>query len=226
VLIINNIYDFQVVLNASVSVICILTLIVELFVFKPGILYGYMILTLLQAIISWPMVITLIIWERKYMLPTPPSRGHGIILLLFWTGVFALQNLMILNIQNPQWFFEFKNFQDAIYFSLFLARYICLGGIFLLGLKAPGIPSIRHSESYSRLNLPDDSNASQPSPFSNLWKKLKMLAPFMWPSKSIGLQLCVISSVSLLIFGRLTNVFVPLYSKKIGEFRIFFQIKI
>jgi ATP-binding cassette subfamily B (MDR/TAP) protein 6 len=210
------------VLNGVIPVISVVTVFIELFVFKPGIMYGVTILSLCQALIAWPMVWVLIMWERKYMLPAPPARGHGIILLLFWTGMFALQNLSFFNINNPSWFFQLKTFKDIILFSLFIAKYSALGGVFVLGLKAPGIPSIRHSESFTRLHPSGeedgnaDNNSSQGSPFRNLGKKIKLLAPFIWPSKSALLQFYVVVSVGLLVLGRLTNVFVPLYSKKIG----------
>ncbi len=118
----------QVVLIVALPMACLLTLLTELFVFKPGIMYGYMILLILQALIAWPISLVLIVWERNYMLPAPPSRGHGIILLLFFTAMFAMQNLELLNIKNQQWFFKLKDFQDGIYFSLFLIRYLCTGG--------------------------------------------------------------------------------------------------
>ncbi len=39
----------------------------------------------------------------------------------------------------------------------------------------------------------------------------------MWPKKSIGLQLRVILCILILVGVRVTNVFVPLYSKKIVD---------
>jgi len=212
---------FKMILNGMVPIISLMILFVKLYILQPGIMYGYMILSLLQAVIVWPMVCILILWERKYMLPTPPSRGHGIILLIFWTGLFALENLMFLNLKDPDWFFQLKTFKDIVLFSMFTARYVVIGSIFFLGLKAPGIPSVRNSDSFTRLHPDGDEgnsqSSSQGSPFRNIWSKIKMLAPFMWPSKSIKLQLHVIISVGLLIMGRLTNIYVPLYSKKIGK---------
>lgn len=117
----------QMIMNGVVPLISLMILFVRLFVLKPGIMYGYMILSVLQSVIVWPIVCVLILWERKYMLPTPPSRGHGIILLIFWTGVFALENLMFLNIRDPQWFFQLKTFKDIVLFSLFIARYVLTG---------------------------------------------------------------------------------------------------
>lgn len=49
-------------------------------------------------------------------------------------------------------------------------------------------------------------------------RKVKMIAPFVWPKKSLALQLRVIACILLVIAGRVANVYVPLYSAKIGIF--------
>lgn len=46
---------------------------------------------------------------------------------------------------------------------------------------------------------------------------MKKLLPFLWPKKNIFLQLRVISCFVLLIGGRVINLYVPLYNKKIGK---------
>jgi ATP-binding cassette, subfamily B (MDR/TAP), member 6 len=55
------------------------------------------------------------------------------------------------------------------------------------------------------------------STFRNGWKKLKTLMPFLWPKKSFLLQSRVIFCFFLLFLGRVINVFVPLYHKKIVD---------
>lgn len=47
--------------------------------------------------------------------------------------------------------------------------------------------------------------------------KMKMIGPMLWPRGSILLQLCVIASALLLVLGRVCNLFVPIYYKKIGK---------
>jgi len=44
-----------------------------------------------------------------------------------------------------------------------------------------------------------------------------MLWPFMWPKGSLTLQLTVLICVGLLVAGRVANLFLPIYYKKIGE---------
>lgn len=43
-----------------------------------------------------------------------------------------------------------------------------------------------------------------------------MIAPFIWPKKSLALQLRVVACILLVVAGRVANVYVPLYSAKIG----------
>lgn len=43
-----------------------------------------------------------------------------------------------------------------------------------------------------------------------------MISPFIWPKKSLTLQLRVVICILLVIAGRVANVYVPVYSAKIG----------
>lgn len=47
-----------------------------------------------------------------------------------------------------------------------------------------------------------------------------LLVPYMWPRGSVGLQALVILCVGLLGLERVINVFVPIYSRNIGETRL------
>ncbi|KAG7163685.1 ATP-binding cassette sub-family B member 6-like 1 [Homarus americanus] len=60
-------------------------------------------------------------------------------------------------------------------------------------------------------------NNSQGSTWRNTWKKLRILLPFMWPKKNVLLQLAVIMCFVLLLAGRVTNVYVPLFYKLIVD---------
>ena len=101
-------------------------------------------------------------------------------------------------------------------------RYIFTVVTFILGIKAPGI----RQEYNSRTPILDEEtpleneprvSASQGSTWRNIWKKITTLLPYMWPKKSVGLQLRVVMCIVLLIGVRVTNVFVPIYSKKIVD---------
>lgn len=42
------------------------------------------------------------------MLPTAPGRGHSVTLLLFWTFLFAAENMAFMNLRRDDWWFHMK----------------------------------------------------------------------------------------------------------------------
>jgi len=72
--------------------------------------------------------------------------------------------------------------------------------------------------------LSGSQQQEQQSTWSGIWRKVVMLWPFMWPKGSVPLQLSVIACVFLLIAGRVANLFLPLYYKKIGELMLWHQL--
>ena len=62
----------------------------------------------------------------------------------------------------------------------------------------------------------ENDPVNQGSTFRNAWKKMKTLAPFLWPRKDIFLQFRVIFCFVLLVAGRVINLYVPIFSKMIG----------
>ena len=55
------------------------------------------------------------------------------------------------------------------------------------------------------------------STWQGIVRKVSMLLPFVWPRGSLPLQICVIACVALLVAGRVANLYIPLYYKKIGN---------
>lgn len=98
--------------------------------------------------------------------------------------------------------------------GLFIGRYITTLLIFFIGLKAPGIPYPTNDE-YQNLNAENQENVST---WRDSLKKIRTLFPFLWPKKDAWLQFRVIICFVLLLGGRIINVYVPIYNKKIGEF--------
>lgn len=94
-------------------------------------------------VLSYVMAICLIVKERFYQLPAvPTTRGHGIVLLIFFTLTFVAQNLALVNINSKDWWFEMGSREDRVEMTLFVTRYICTLLTFALGLNAPGITSV------------------------------------------------------------------------------------
>ncbi|GMR44232.1 hypothetical protein PMAYCL1PPCAC_14427 [Pristionchus mayeri] len=61
------------------------------------------------------------------------------------------------------------------------------------------------------------SNAANRSTWAGFSRKCALMAPYVWPKKSLGLQLRVAVCLFLLLFGRLINVALPLYNKWIVD---------
>ena len=55
------------------------------------------------------------------------------------------------------------------------------------------------------------------STWSNVLSKVKLMVPYVWPKGNVMLQLTVILCLIILGAGRVLNVFVPIYSKYIGD---------
>lgn len=104
--------------------------------------------------------------------------------------------------------------------GLFISRYITTLLIFVIGLKAPGLSS-PYTQQQDEEPL-TDNNTQNRSAFSNAWKKIKTLAPYIWP-KQFGLQIKVILCVMLLIGGRVVKLFLPIYRKNIGKINNLFH---
>lgn len=59
---------------------------------------------------SYLFALALIEQERFNQLPSVPVRGHGIVLLLFFTLIFITENLAFINIRHEDWWFHFKRY--------------------------------------------------------------------------------------------------------------------
>ena len=181
--------------------------------------YGYEILDLVGNIVTWPICVALILVERRFQLPTSPGHGHGVILLLTWTLAFIFANLSLLSVNQHEWFFHLETVGDKVEFGLWIVRYAATIAVFAVGIKAPGISQARDYVQQINEDDPEQQrrSASEGSTWRGLWRKLRVLLPYLWPKKSYLLQLNVILCFILLAGVRVANVFVPIYYKKIVD---------
>lgn len=105
----------------------------------------------------------------------------------------------------------FSRLPDKVETVFFVLRYVSCLLIFVLGLKAPGM-----YYDYENLITPARDDVNQ-STFRNAWSKIKTLAPFLWPKRDCFLQFRVIFCFLLLLGGRVINLYVPIYNKKIVD---------
>ncbi|CAH2096146.1 unnamed protein product [Euphydryas editha] len=214
----SKLFLVQLFFTLFVPVLAVVRFLLQAFVFKGGHIYGYMILALVVNLVVFPLSAHLAVIERRYLLPSVPPRGHGFVLLVFWAMIFVSENLSFLNLNKEGWWWHLKDLQDRLEMSLFVGRYISCMIMFILGMKAPGIMhQFEHLESdeINRRNIPprDDSRST----FRNVFGKLRTLLPFLWPKKSVYLQIYVLICVLALLAGRVINLYVPIYNKRIVD---------
>ena len=76
--------------------------------------YGFEILYLVGAMVKWPMALAVLVVERFYQLPTPPSHGHGFVLLMTWTGAFIAENLAFMSMDTESWWYHLTTVEDKV----------------------------------------------------------------------------------------------------------------
>ncbi|CAG0897622.1 unnamed protein product [Darwinula stevensoni] len=172
-------------------------------------LYGYEILDLCSASVTWPLSLYFLLIEHRKMLPMIPTKGHGVVLLIFWSLAFIKENLSFISIHSQQWWFHFDSVTQKLEFALFVLRYIGSCGLFVLGLMAPGVSSYHDAGDTEEIITPDVGIRR------SLLNRLQLLFPYLWPKKHWLLQLVVLFSLSLLVLGHVCNLFMPIYNKLI-----------
>lgn len=107
--------------------------------------------------ISFLFSICLVLKERYFSLPSVPTRGHGLVLLVFWSMVFINENFSVMNLEKEDWWNHvFRSVRDEIEMALFVTRYVCTLIVFVLGLKAPGLAPNREDD---YIHLMNDNNS-------------------------------------------------------------------
>ncbi|KAJ1522945.1 hypothetical protein ONE63_002084 [Megalurothrips usitatus] len=218
----SQLYALQILFLALLPLLCIARFAVQATLIYGDAVYGYMILSVVLSSVQFPLSIALLVVERHYSLPSVPSRGHGLVLLLFWTLLFIFENLSFVNLRKHDWWFHLTSLTDKIEMALFVLRYVSCLIVFVLGLRAPGIMTaqdyfnIGAASSEARIPIIENSSDQSGSTWRNFWRKIRLLLPYLWP-KEVLLQFRVLFCFMLLAGGRVLNVYVPIYSKKIVD---------
>uniref|UniRef100_A0A4W4E684 ATP-binding cassette sub-family B member 6 n=1 Tax=Electrophorus electricus TaxID=8005 RepID=A0A4W4E684_ELEEL len=184
---------------------------------------GYVVLYGCLTTLGWAWAGALLRLERCRVPTGNRTRGHSAALLLYWAVAFAAENLAFVSWSSPQWWWRLESSQQQVEFMFWLFRYLSSGTLFFLGLKAPGLPR----RPYMLLINEDErdmehggqpllgAEASPPSAWRDFGRKVRLLAPYMWPTGNMLLQLLVLLCLGLLGAERAVNVFVPIYYKNI-----------
>ena len=60
-------------------------------------------------VIAYIVAVILVVKERYYILPSVPTSGHGLVLLIFFALVFIAQNVSLVNLNRSDWWFHLKS---------------------------------------------------------------------------------------------------------------------
>lgn len=104
----SNLYKIQIAFHVILPLTSLVRLILEMVFLYNKAIYGYMILSACCYCGAFPIALYLLYLERHKALPSVPSSGHGLVLLVFWTAVFIVENLTLLNLQNEKWWFDLQ----------------------------------------------------------------------------------------------------------------------
>ncbi|KAI0233623.1 ATP-binding cassette sub-family B member 6, mitochondrial [Lamellibrachia satsuma] len=215
-------YIVQLALTIAMAMEAVLRVVLQLTTIAPQEVFPYQILVACFMAIAWLMTAAIISLERRRMLPSIPTRGHGLVLLLFVTIAFATENIAFLSWYSSFWWWTNRTYSNKIRLGLWVFRYVSTLLLFALGFLAPGLPlqtPLINANSDQEALLPGHgtTSSSNGSTWQGLWQKSKMVWPYMWPKKSPILQFVVMCCIGLLLVGRVVNLFTPILYKDIVD---------
>ncbi|XP_070564941.1 ATP-binding cassette sub-family B member 6-like [Ptychodera flava] len=228
-------YYVQVTLTVVIALQYLLRILLEINVIHDPV-FIYNIVTTVFFILAWLFSLTVLRVERKRTLLNSRRVGHGAVLLIFWALALLGDIPAFASWSSPLWWWKLSSQKDNIEFSMWVTRFTCTLLVFILGLRAPGLPK----KSYMLLvnedrdpeqgkPLLDDASPTgtsgeyqsiseqEGSAWKGFYRKSKLMWPHVWPSGHPILQLLVVLCFIILLANRGINVLVPLYYKYIVD---------
>ena len=191
-------------------------------------IYGYIILQDILGIVSWVVAMAIVYHERHRRISI---GSHGISLVMFWLLNGVWESFQLLGWSNPHWWWSLHSTTDIANLTLYCIRSVLVSGVISVGVVWP--LCTRKPKNYSLLVNSDPVDTTEhnlqhgqrkegsfvqkrtSSTFSDLWDKVKLLFPYVWPRGHRLLQLRVAVCFMILAGARVINVYVPVYYKKI-----------
>ncbi|KAK3099268.1 hypothetical protein FSP39_001923 [Pinctada imbricata] len=184
--------------------------------------FGYELYEAMAEAFVWIASLRLLFLERDRALPNSGWRGHGAVLLIFWTLAFVKETLYFISWNNKTYFWQMVDDADYAEFSLWFIRIFIVSILLVLGFVAPSRPRSHynifesiHDEKKSKKKGRGKKSKHMDTTWANIMGKVVMMAPYVWPKGSICRQMIVFFCVLILVAGRITNLFVPMYAKAI-----------
>lgn len=210
------------------------TYVVDIFVklyMKGDHVYGITIVVDALGVTTWCFTAG---WLYKDRWRALFGKHHRITVMLFWFLNGITLSLMLVSWNNSFWWWKHINHTDVSDLVLFVLRFVIQLILLAGAVVHPCIKRERymketsvllnsfHSQRQSDITSsgmePQNQGVilkSEGSTFSNVWKKFRMLLPFVWPRGNLFLQVLVLICFIILAAGRAVNLLVPIYYKKI-----------
>ncbi|EPQ18451.1 ATP-binding cassette sub-family B member 6, mitochondrial [Myotis brandtii] len=187
---------------------------------------GYLLLASILGTLAGACGLGLLVVERsqarqKLAMGAWIKLSHSPGLLLLWTVAFAAENLALVSWNSPQWWWARADLGQQVQFSLWVLRYVVSGGLFVLGLWAPGLRPQSYAFQVNEDNQDVERSQVQSTegPPASTWRdfgrKLRLLGGYLWPRGNPALQLVVVICLGLMGLDRGLNVLVPIFYRDI-----------
>lgn len=191
-----------------------------------GSVEGHQLVWALCLAPAWFLAVLVTRLERHWALPSVPTHGHGLPLLLFWAAGVVHEALAFLGLHSPHWWFGAHSSRDIADVAFFAMRFVLSVLVFGIGLRGPSVPSSQDYFLYARaqghlqeaqplLEEGGDGEEARRSPWRGVGAKVRLLLPFLWPRRSPRLQGLVLLCLLLLAAGRVVNLFVPMLNRAV-----------
>lgn len=178
-------------------------------------IYGYTIIVDVLGVVAW-LSSVLLIYQEKAKVVT--SKPHGCILVLFWMVGVVVLGSEVMSYDAPYWWWNLASRADIADLALFCIRAVFLSVLVMVGVLRPLCwPSRRRA--YSLLinaDTPDNAAGEDvedgktarkrregdfiknrtSSTFANMWTKIRLLFPYVWPKGEHNHRLCFFSCVA------------------------------
>lgn len=174
--------------------------------------------------VAWLFSLLILRIERTKTMPTAQTRGHGLTILTFWSIAVLIELFALISYRSSSWFFQPIVRQespideiDIVRFGYWIFRLVATAAVFCIGLRAPGVPRRRYAVMLNRSQSQIDEERSKGNVWLKFFRHFKTLAPFIWPRGHWGLQLNIVTCISIVLAGRVISIEVPRYTKLISE---------
>ncbi|RMZ94017.1 ATP-binding cassette sub-family B member mitochondrial [Brachionus plicatilis] len=201
----NFLFKLQYLLHFLLMLEAFIKFSIETTIIEKNKFYGYLILNCVTKSISWILAIVLVFFESCKALPSIPSRGHGLVLLIFWTLQLIIENFAFISYKGDEWFWKLDSKADKIRFSLWCFRFSATLICFLIGFRAPGVPKRRYG---LMIESQEVESFSQ-----KLIKRLRLSFSYIWKTESMMTKACFFICLLIVLSLRVTSVMVSIFSK-------------